>query len=348
MSGLSAQVRVERDEFLLNVSIGVANGSTLAVLGPNGAGKTTLLHAIAGLQRIDAGMIALDGVVLDAPPTTFVAPEQRGIGVVFQDYLLFPHLSVLDNVAFGLKAAKRTDADAAARGWLEQCGIDHLSEAKPGSLSGGEAQRVALARALASEPNALVLDEPMAALDVSTRSGVRRLLADHLGTFSGPRLLVTHDPADAFVLADSICIVEDGSITQLGTPQEIRLRPRSAYVAELAGVNHVRGDADGGDVAVDGHMLRVGNTAISGPVIVTVHPRSISLHRQAPEGSPRNAWQTRVSHVEHYGDRVRVEVDAPLTLTAEITPAAVDALGLAVGESVWVSIKATEISVDAD
>ena len=336
--------------FVLDASISIEAGQTVALLGPNGAGKSTAVHVLAGMTPLDSGRVALGHRVLDQPSNgVFVAPEDRRIGVVFQDYVLFPHLSVADNVAFGLRARdlRRREVDRRVDEWIDRLDLGNLRDRRPGDLSGGQAQRVALARALITEPELLLLDEPLAALDVTTRAALRRTVADHLDQFAGPRLLITHDPTEAFLLADEIYVIEDGTITQVGTADDIRLRPRTPYAADLAGSNLVSGTASAGIVKTIGHELRVGDTAIAGPVLATIHPRAISLHRTQPEGSPRNTWSTTVSRLEHYGDRVRVQTDAPLPLTAEVTPNAIDALELHVGSAVWVSVKATEISVVA-
>jgi molybdate transport system ATP-binding protein len=269
------------------------------------------------------------------------------MGVVFQEYVLFPHLTVTDNIGFGLHSAgvpRRQVADKVAA-WLDRLGIEDLAQRRPSDLSGGQAQRVALARALITEPELLLLDEPLAALDVTTRAELRRTLSDHLDRFPGPRLLITHDPLEAFLLADEIHLIEEGSITQVGSADDIRLRPRTRYAADLAGSNLFVGTAVDGIVTTGGHELRVGDTAIAGSVLATIHPRAISLHRNQPEGSPRNTWSTSISRIEHYGDRVRVQTGDPLPLTAEVTPNAIDALGLHAGSMVWLSVKATEIGV---
>jgi molybdate transport system ATP-binding protein len=348
---LEAHLVVRRsDAFSLDVTLSIAPGQTVALLGPNGAGKSTAVSALAGILPLDSGRIELDGHVLDDPREgRFVPPDQRSVGVVFQDYVLFPHLTVADNVAFGLRSRglSRSRALAEAHDVLEQLGVKDLGGRKPRQISGGEAQRVALGRALATEPRLLLLDEPLSALDATTRAELRRVLADSLSRFDRPRLLITHDPTEAFLLADEIYVVENGSVTQSGTAEDIRLRPRTSYVADLAGVNLVVGVASAGRVRVGGHELRVGDSLATGPVLATIHPRAISLHRQEPEGSPRNAWPTRVRVLEHYGDRVRVLTEGPLPLIAEVTPAAESALDLAVGLAVWVSIKATEIGVEA-
>ena len=245
---LRAEVDVRLPDLHLQLDLRVDDGEVVALLGPNGAGKTTALRAIAGLRPLDAGRIELDGRVLDEPAAgTFVPPEQRSVGVVFQDHLLFPHLTALENVAFGLRArgVRRREARAAAQAWLDRMGLADVAGARPRTLSGGEAQRVALARALAVEPRLLLLDEPLAALDAGTRVRVRADLRRHLAAFPGGRLLVTHDPLDAIVLADRLVILERGRVTQTGTPAEVTARPASRYVAQLVGINLLFGTAAG-------------------------------------------------------------------------------------------------------
>jgi molybdate transport system ATP-binding protein len=235
---LDARVVVERDRFTLDAAVSVGDGETLAVLGPNGAGKTTLLRALAGLVPITKGAISLDGTVLDDPARdVFVAPERRPVGFVFQDYLLFPNMSVIENVAFGLRA-RGTERDAArtrATELLEWVGLSEHAEKKPGGISGGQAQRVALARAMAVSPRLLLLDEPLAALDVTTRRSVRADLSRLLNGVDSARILVTHDPRDARVLADRMVIVENGRVVQSGTFDTIAANPASPYVHELLG-----------------------------------------------------------------------------------------------------------------
>jgi molybdate transport system ATP-binding protein len=235
---LDAAIRVTRGDFRLDVTLRVNDGETLAVLGPNGAGKSTILRCLLGLAPLEAGRITLDDTILDdVDADVFVEPDRRRIGAVFQDYLLFRHLSSLDNVAFGLRArgTKKDEARLAARALLERFEVDHLADRFPSQLSGGEAQRVALARALAIEPRAIVLDEPLAALDVATRRSVRDELGRFLTTFPGPRLLVTHDPVDARRLADRVLIVENGHVVQEGSILEVVRQPATAYVEALFG-----------------------------------------------------------------------------------------------------------------
>ena len=219
--GLVAHLVVHRGEaFVLEISLTIPPGRTVALLGPNAAGKSTAVAALAGLVPLDAGCIELDGAVLDDPGIGhFTPPDARRIGVVFQDYVLFPHLTVEQNVAFGLRSrgVPRSAALERAASWLRRLDLDGLADRRPGDLSGGQAQRVAVARALVTEPDLLLLDEPLSALDVTTRVELRRTLAERLGQFDGPRLVITHDPSEAFLLADEIAVIEDGTVTQVGT-----------------------------------------------------------------------------------------------------------------------------------
>ncbi|MEY2474730.1 MAG: molybdate transport system ATP-binding protein [Actinomycetota bacterium] len=345
---LAARVEVRRGTLQLECELTANDGEVVAVVGPNGAGKTTLLRALAGLTPIDAGRIELDGKVVDDPAQrTFVVPEQRRVGVVFQDGQLFPHLSAVENVAFGPRSAgvSRREATARAETWLDRLGLAGKGGDRPSQLSGGQAQRVALARALASDPAMLLLDEPLTALDAATRVEVRRDLGRHLRAFPGVPILVTHDPVDALALADRIVVLEMGRVVQEGTADEIVARPRSPYVAELVGTNLYRGTATSGVVRTDGEGTITSATTASGPVCATVHPRAVALHTSRPEGTPRNVWPVRVTHVERLTDRVRVQLAGPLGIVAEVTLAAVDELGLREGAEVWAAVKATEVDV---
>ncbi len=348
--GLEVDIDVTRSDFSLRLAFSVRPGETVALLGPNGAGKSTAVAAIAGLIGIDDGSIVLDERVLDDGDRRFVPASERRVGVVFQDYVLFPHLSALDNVAFGLRSQGLSRRDAAVRAgeWLADVGLDDVGDRKPADLSGGQAQRVALARAMACEPDILLLDEPLGALDVATHAALRRLLRSRLESFAGPSVLITHDPSDAFVLADRIVIVEDGAVTQVGTPEEIRRRPQTSYAADLAGLNLVEGIAAEGLVTVAGSDQRLAITdgSIEGRVLVSIHPRAIALHPEQPQGSPRNTWLASVDDIESLGDTVRVQLAAPLPLTVEITPAAAEDLGVVAGSSVWAALKATEVGVE--
>jgi molybdate transport system ATP-binding protein len=342
---LRAEIGLRLGSLRLGLELTAAPGAVLALLGPNGAGKTTLLRALAGLQPIDQGQIELDGTVLDAPGKgRFVPVEDRSVGFVFQDYLLFPHLSVLENVAFGLRARGQGDPILGATEWLRRVGLEAYGSARPAQLSGGQGQRVALARALAPNPRLLLLDEPLAALDASTKVTVRRDLKKHLSLFDGITLLVTHDPVDAAALAGTVLVIEDGRAVQAGTLPEITARPRSRYVADLVGVNLWRG------IAADG-VVQLGEASITvaaghhGDVFALVHPRSVSVYLERPHGSPRNVWRGVASSLDAMADRVRVRVEGPVPLVAEITNAALADLGLVGGEEVWVSFKASEVDV---
>lgn len=344
---VSAQVQVQLGSLDLDVSIDVAPGELVAVLGPNGAGKSTLLRSLAGLQPIDGGRIAIDATVVDDGDAVFVEPERRPIGVVFQQYLLFEHMSVLENVAFGLRARGRPKADArrTAGAWLERVGLSEYASQRPRALSGGQAQRVALARALAADPRLLLLDEPLAALDVGTRASVRRDLRQHLASFDGMRLLVTHDPVDAYALADRVVILEAGRIVQAGTLAEVTARPRSRYVADLVGVNLVRGVVvDGVLRTADGASVVIADAA-PGDSIAVIRPHSVVLTTEAPTSSARNVWPGTIVDIDRLGDRVRVVIDGTIPLTAEITAAALDALHLRPGDPVHAAVKATDIDV---
>ncbi|MCC7078224.1 MAG: ABC transporter ATP-binding protein [Acidimicrobiia bacterium] len=343
---LRAAFRLGLGELDLDVDVTVPAGTVTAVLGPNGAGKTTLLRAVAGTIAIDSGSISLDGVTLDEPPAVFVEPEARRVGMVHQDYLLFPHLSALDNVAFGPRSRGSSSRAARthARRLLDRVGVGGQADAKPRALSGGQAQRVALARALATDPAALLLDEPLSALDAGTRVEVRRDLRGYLAEFAGPTIMVTHDPVDALALADHVAILEAGRLTQAGTIDEVTSRPRSRYVADLIGTNLVHGTAGGTVLHADTGATFTVAEAASGAVFATIAPAAVALHRHEPEGSPRNRWQTRIEHLDLLGDRVRVRLAPPVGLVAEVTPAAAAELALGEGDPIWASVKATEIT----
>ena len=346
--GLRAQLRVERDRFCLDVDLDLPPGQVLALLGPNGAGKSTALRALAGLVPLTGGRVELDGEVLDDPGAgRFVPTERRSVGMVFQDYLLFPHLSLVDNVAFGLRArgVARRAAHAHAAGWLERVGLTDLARVKPGQISGGQAQRVALARALATDPAVLLLDEPLAALDASTRLEIRSDLRRHLADYPGCTLLVTHDPLDAMVLADHLVVVEDGRAVQQGTPADVARAPRTEYVARLVGLNLYRGHGNGagGTVTVDGGGILTTTDRVTGPCFAAFPPSAVVLHRQRPDGSARNTWPGRVAGLEHHGDTVRVRLDGAPPVLADVTTAAVADLRLHAEEVVWAAVKATEV-----
>ncbi len=347
---LDARMAVARpDGFALDIHLTIEAGQTVALLGPNGAGKSTAVDLLAGLLPLDEGRISLGDRLLDDGERVFVPPAKRQVGVVFQDYLLFDHMTVAENIAFGISAGGRSTADSIteAMRWAERFDLGDLANSKPPGLSGGQAQRVALARALATDPALLLLDEPLAALDVETRSTTRRLLGQHLQQFEGPRLLITHDPTDAFLLADRIFIMENGSITQSGTPYDIRTRPATSYGASVAGTNLMTGTNSSGTLKLDefDHLLQTSDTGVSGEVLITIHPRAVALHPAQPHGSPRNTWETVVEGIEPLGDTTRILLGAPLPISVDITPASTAALHLSIGTPIWASVKATEIAI---
>jgi molybdate transport system ATP-binding protein len=334
-------------EFELAVSISAEPGEVLAVLGPNGAGKSTLLRVISGLLALDSGVVRLgDDVLHDPARRVFVEPQHRRVGVVFQDHRLFPHLRVLDNVAFGPRArgVHRGPARDAARTWLARLGLADLGRRYPRQLSGGQAQRVALARALACEPAALLLDEPLAALDVQTRAEVQGELCEHLGGYPGPTILVTHDPIEALLLASRIVVLERGLVVQSGTPAEITSRPLTRYVARLVGMNLYVGTASGDVVTLEGGATLVASDTPGGRVLAALRPSAITVLTEAPHGSSaRNVWPATITSLAPLGDRIRLSAHGRLDATVDVTAAAVAELGLAPGRPVWLSAKATDV-----
>jgi molybdate transport system ATP-binding protein len=320
-------------ELDLDLEVGV---ETLALAGPSGAGKTSVLRAIAGLARPDRGRIESEGTSwFDARRGIDVPPEQRSVGLVFQDYALFPHLNVERNVAF-----------SAANGvgeLLDRFGISHLAQARPAELSGGERQRVALARALAREPSVLLLDEPLAALDAQTRARVRTELREHLHAAGLPTIVVTHDFADAAALADRIGVLVAGRLAQVGNAHELIAAPATPFVAELAGSNMLTGTArargDGlSEVTLEDGTQIVSADVAEGPVGVLVHPWEVAIAREAPPDSMQNHLRGAIASLVPVGNRVRVSVGP---LTAEITAVSAERLGLRVGETVVAGFKAT-------
>lgn len=341
---LDAQLRLTRTGFRLDMALAVETGEVVALLGPNGSGKSTTLRLLAGLTALDAGRVVLDGVDITQTPT-----EARPIGMVFQDYLLFAHMSATENVAFGPRChgvAKRQARSEAAQ-LLEHMGLSDHVHNRPAMLSGGQAQRVALARALAVQPRLLLLDEPLSALDAHTRLSVRSQLRHHLNEFDGGTVVVTHDPMEAMVLADRITIIEDGSVVQQGTPAEVARRPRTDYIARLVGLNLYRGHAR--ETVVDIQSGAPGAQLVTresndGEVFAAFPPKAVALFRERPPGSPRNAWRMTVDGIEIFGDQVRIHLVGQLSVVAEITPAALAELQLSMGETVWACVKATEVS----
>jgi molybdate transport system ATP-binding protein len=309
---------------------------TVALVGPSGAGKSSVLRATAGLLRPSSGRVAVGGSVwLDTEAGIDLPPERRSVGLVFQEYALFPHLDVRRNVAFG--GAGRADE------LLERLRISHLARARPGDLSGGERQRVALARALARGPAVLLLDEPLSALDAHTRGVVRAELADLLGELRLPTLLVTHDFEDAAALADRIGVLVEGRILQLAPAAELVAAPSDAFVASFTGANLVHGNARPGpdgltEIVLDDGGIAWSSDQGSGRVAVAVYPWEIAVARAEPSDSAVNHVRGEIRSLVSLGNRVRVRVGP---LTAEITAASAERLALREGEPVVASFKAT-------
>lgn len=333
------------------VDVEVPHGELLAIVGPSGCGKTTLLRTIAGLLRAQSGEIRI-GSRMVTTHGIHLAPEKRRIGWVPQDAALFPHLTVAENVAFGMlagrgssRAARRAAKSDEVKRLLDLVDLAPLANRAPGQLSGGQAQRVALARALATDPALLLLDEPLAALDAGTRLLVRAELARHLGEYTGRTLLVTHDALDAMVLSDRLVIVENGRVVQEGSPTEVARHPRTDYVADLVGLNLYRGRARDTVVELDGGGTLVIAEPASGAVHVAFAPSAVSLHLDPPGGSPRNSWQVTVVVVEQHAHTVRVRLDGPPATLADVTTAVVAELRLTPGTRLWAAVKATETRV---
>jgi molybdate transport system ATP-binding protein len=347
----------------VEVAFEVARGETVALLGPNGAGKSTVLAVAAGLLRPDAGRVELDGRVLLSTGTAYdgarvdLPPHRRRVALLAQEPLLFPHLSTLDNVAFGPRSAGagRVAARARAQEWLEEVGVGELADRRPGRLSGGQAQRAAVARALAAEPDLLLLDEPMAALDVAVtpalRQTLRRVLADRTC------VVVTHDVLDALLLADRVIVLEGGRVVEEGPTRDVLTRPRSAFAARLAGLNLVVGRWAGAGVVLDDGTVVAGRGSAEpltdgAPVVAVFRPTAVAVYRSAPHGSPRNVVPVTVTAVEPIGDLVRIRAADRLAgssgqtgLSADVTPTAAAELELVPGVEVFFSVKATEVDV---
>ncbi|MFB7176301.1 ABC transporter permease [Streptomyces sp. NPDC056257] len=321
-------------------------GTTIAVVGENGAGKTTLLRALLGLTpRAHADLRLGDADVTALPP------HKRQVAWVPQDGALFPHLSALANTAYGLRAhgVPRADARREAQAWLDRLGVGHLAQRRPAQLSGGQAQRVALARALAARPRLLLLDEPLAALDQTTRARVRHTLRTHLAGFGGVCLIVTHDPVEAVSLADRVLVLADGRTLQDAPPAEVTRHPRSPWVARMLGRNAWPGiaSADGLALAEGGRLVVAEALPEGAQALAIIAPEAVSVHRERPAGSPRNVWPGTVREITAVGSRLRVLIapaGAP-DLVAEITPEAAAELGIVDGSEVWTSVKATEITL---
>jgi molybdate transport system ATP-binding protein len=349
---LRAEIVTRRGPFEVEARLRAEEGETLALLGPNGAGKSTVVMALAGLIPSEA-KIELGGDRIDG-----LTPERRPIGVAFQGGALFPHMVVLANVAFPLRArgAHRREANRDASATLARLAPGVRLDARPATLSGGEAQRVALARAVVHRPRLLLLDEPSSGLDVSGRAELRPALADTLSSFRGVRVLVTHDPVEAMTLSHRVVIMESGRVTQAGTFDDVRRTPRSRYAADLVGVNLFTGRLEPleggagrlstphGDVVV-GWPDDLARHAIA-EVTGTLRPADVVVHTEEPApGSARNVWRGPIEDLAIHGERVRVRLASRPPVVAEVTAGSADRLGLVRGAEVWISFKAVEVEI---
>ncbi|NIM05983.1 MAG: ATP-binding cassette domain-containing protein [Armatimonadetes bacterium] len=338
-------------EFNLSVAFEAEAGETLVIIGPSGCGKTTTLNIISGLLRPDKGRVVLDDRTLfDSSAEIDVPVDKRAIGYVFQDFALFPHLSVTDNVAYGLSCRKMSKQQTAERvDWaLEMVGLKEMAHRKPPLLSGGEKQRVALARAIALDSPLLLLDEPLGALDAQTRQSVRGELRAVLKKVKRMTIMVTHDHVDALTFGDKICVLDKGEIIQFGDKHELLVRPRCKFVAELTGANFFEGTIS----SLRHHGLaavRVGDSTLyvateeMGDTLLSFYPSDVTLGLNPPTGSAVNVFESRVSEIVHFGDRVRVSLNSSLPMVAEITADSLTALNLREGSRVFASLKATAI-----
>jgi molybdate transport system ATP-binding protein len=373
--------------FHLQVDFRLETGKTLVLLGESGAGKSTVLRLLAGLLRPDTGFICLNGAVYcDSAHRIALPPQERAYGYVFQDYVLFPHLNVFENVAFGLRTQRlpRLEVRMRVQEALARVHLSDLGQRRPAQLSGGQQQRVALARAIVLAPQLLLLDEPLAALDVQTRREVRQELRQLLSEIDVTTVMVTHHYLDALFFGDQILVLDHGRVIQQGGQQELREQPRSSYVAELAGVNFFRGhitsyesgamcrvridqsvaDEERGSrpifhaeiiASLRENDLHEQELAPGAEVNVVIDPRSITLHNTPPESSARNLLHGEIVHILYLAGsmgrddgRVRISLSLEpgnLPLTAEITETSATRMNLVEGQHIYATFKATEASV---
>ena len=337
---------VARRAWMLRVDDLVIGEGVTAVVGGNGSGKTTLGRAVAGLDRLARGCLVIGDTVADDPDAgLFVPAPRRGVGMVFQNHRLFGHLRVIDNVAFGLRRAgvDRAAARRRAGEMLERVGVDSsFWQRRPAALSGGQSQRVAVARALAPEPGVLIVDEPLASVDSSGRTQLRALLGKSPARHT---LLITHDPVDVATLADGLVVLDGGAVVSRGTVADVTAAPGCEWAATFLGANVVSGRAQGTAVTTESGLILTVATEAAGSVYVTFPAHAVTLHRDRPAGSARNAWQAELQRVDIDGERARVHLGGPVEVKADVTRRSADELELRPGLTVWASVKATELTV---
>ncbi len=360
------QLRARVAQRGLDVEFSVAAGEVLAVIGPNGAGKSTTIAVIAGLLRADDAVVRVGNRTLtDTGRGVCVPVHDRRIGVLMQDPLLFPHLTAIANVMFAARRhADRSGARLRARRWLAEVGADDLADRTPGALSGGQAQLVALARALAAEPEVLLLDEPLAGLDVAGATAARSVLRRVLTADSRTALLITHDLIDVLTLADRVLVLEEGKVVEVGRVSEVLTAPRSDFGARIAGVNLVRGRMTGPgtlrDAAgvnwhgvnwqgVNWHGTPAENSGSPQEGVAVFAPAGVAVYRDQPHGSPRNSVRVRIAGLEINGGVVRVRAaaqsDGAVGLSADVTPESVAEMRLQVGDEVWFTVKTQAVGI---
>jgi molybdate transport system ATP-binding protein len=343
---LDAEIVVRRPDHTTSLRLSAEPGEVVGLIGPNGAGKTTALHALAGLVSLSDGRVTMAGRTWDAGQQ-HIPTHRRRVGFVFQDHLLFPHLSALDNVSFGMRArgVPRRDADRRAMEWLANLAVADLARRRPRELSGGQSQRVAIARALAGEPDLLLLDEPTASLDAGGAMSLRVRLRQHLDAFAGVCVIVTHTALDAMMLSDRLVVLDGGRIVQEGGPHDVAAHPRTPHVAALVGLNLVSGDARHGSLTTASGATVVAASHLDGPAFAAFSPSAVALFTDRPSGSPRNVWSGQVTSLAPHGDAVRVQLDSDPAVIADVTPAAMSTLAIEPGIMLWASVKATEVSL---
>jgi molybdate transport system ATP-binding protein len=343
---LDAEIVVRGPDHSTSLRLSAEPGEVVGLIGPNGAGKTTTLHALAGLVSLSDGRVSMAGRIWDARQQ-HIPTHRRSIGFVFQDHLLFPHLSALDNVSFGMRArgVPRRNADRRAMEWLDNLAVADLARRRPRELSGGQSQRVAIARALAGEPDLLLLDEPTASLDAGGAMSLRVRLRQHLDAFTGVCVIVTHTALDAMMLSDHLVVLDGGRIVQQGDPHDVAAHPRTPHVAALVGLNLVSGDARHGSLTTASGATVVAASHLDGPAFAAFSPSAVALFTDKPSGSPRNVWSGQVTSLAPHGDAVRVQLDSDPAVIADVTPAAMSMLAIEPGITLWASVKATEVSL---